>query len=265
MGSEDGLVLLRGQWVEVDHQKLQEVLDHWKRVEKQAENGLSFVEGMRLLAGAPADLGDEIAAGGQNRSWSFVNAGKWLGDVLAKMRWPENLQRVHSGDGFTATLRKYQETGVDWLWFLSSLGLGACLADDMGLGKTVQLLGLVVAMKKEDGGGPVLLVLPASLLANWKAEMSRFTPRLRLAFIHPSLASKEELAALAKGQGKALDQIDVVATSYGMLMRQKWLLEVAWQFVVLDEAQAIKNPQAQQTKTVEAARPTRGSRSPAHR
>ena len=87
MSADDGLVMLRGQWVEVDRQKLQEALDHWKQVEQQAHEGLSFLEGMRLLAGVPADL-TEDAGDGEDRQWSFVHAGQWLGDILAKMRSP---------------------------------------------------------------------------------------------------------------------------------------------------------------------------------
>jgi len=250
MACEDGLVLLRGQWVEVDREKLREALQHWKRIEKQAQAGLSFVEGMRLLAGAPADLGAEEPNGRAQGEWSFIHAGTWLGDVLAKMRNPDMLQRIKPGTGLTATLRKYQETGVDWLWFLSSLGLGACLADDMGLGKTIEVLALLAALKNGEVAKPSLLVLPASLLANWKAEIARFAPALRVRFVHPSLASKEELSGLTESQGKAIGDVDVVATTYGMLLRQKWLLETRWRLVVLDEAQAVKNPGARQTKAV---------------
>ena len=153
MAADDGLVMLRGQWVEVDRQKLQEALDHWKQVEEQAQEGISFLEGMRLLAGVPADL-IEKADDQEDRQWSFVHAGQWLGDVLAKMRSPENLQppaghhvpMVVVGETLRATLRPYQATGVNWLRFLSGLGLGACLADDMGLGKTIQVLALFLAL-----------------------------------------------------------------------------------------------------------------------
>ena len=148
MAADDGLVLLCGQWVEVDHHKLQEALDHWKQVQKQTEGGLSFIDGMRLLAGVPADLAEETSDT-EDRQWSFVHAGQWLGDILAKMRSPENLQQVHADDAFKATLRKYQEIGVQWLRFLSGLGLGACLADDMGLGKTVQVLALLSVLKNQ--------------------------------------------------------------------------------------------------------------------
>lgn len=249
MAVDDGLVLLRGQWVEIDRQKLQEAIDHWKQVQEHAENGLSFIDGMRLLAGVPTDLADE-AADGEDRPWSFVHAGQWLGDILAKMRSPENIVSAASGDDLKATLRKYQETGVQWLRFLSSLGLGACLADDMGLGKTIQVLALLSALKGQRTAKPSLLVLPASLLANWKAEMARFTPTLRALFVHPAEMPKDELDRMVADPARTLRNADLVVTTYGMLLRQPWLLKTQWQLAVLDEAQAIKNPGARQTKTV---------------
>jgi len=255
LAAEDGLVLLRGQWVEVDRDKLQEALDHWKRVERQAEGGVSFIEGMRLLAGVPADL----AAGdgsSEDRAWSFVRAGEWLGDILAQVRSPENLQPVATGRDLKATLRPYQETGVGWLRFLSGLGLGACLADDMGLGKTVQVLALLVALKRQGVSEPSLLVLPASLLGNWKAEMARFTPTLHARFVHPAETSKDALARMAAEPSRALGGVDLVVTTYGMLLRQAWLFDARWHLVVLDEAQAIKNPSARQTRAVKRLKAT---------
>jgi non-specific serine/threonine protein kinase len=250
LGSEQGLVLLRGQWVEVDRDKLAEALDHWKKVEAQSEDGLSFIEGMRLLAGAPRDLAEDGDQADSEQEWSFVHAGKWLGELLGGLRTPESLEQARPGSDLKATLRKYQETGVNWLWFLSGLGLGACLADDMGLGKTIQVLGLLSVLKKRSGGKPSLLVLPASLVANWKSEMERFTPALRAKFVHPSETPKDLLERMAVSPVQALQDTDVVLTTYGMLLRQPWLLDVAWQLVVLDEAQAIKNPAARQTRTV---------------
>ncbi|OHB68068.1 MAG: helicase [Planctomycetes bacterium RBG_13_63_9] len=250
MAAEEGLVLMRGQWVEVDRQKLSEALDHWKKLEIQAQDGISFIEGMRLLAGAPRDLADDSDGDDGQRAWSFVRAGEWLGEVLAALRNPESKKWTAPGSELNDVLRKYQQTGVNWLWFLSSLGLGACLADDMGLGKTIQVLALLTALKKKGRNKPSLLVLPASLLANWKAEMTKFTPTLRARFVHPSETSKDRLAQMADDPAKALEKTDVVLTTYGMLLRQPWLLDVAWQLAVLDEAQAIKNPAARQTKTV---------------
>ena len=251
---EEGLVLLRGQWVEVDRDKLTEALDHWKKIDEENQGGLSFIEGMRLLAGAPKDLVDDDDSRDRELGWSFVGAGKWLGGMLAELRSPESLNRATPGGELKATLRAYQETGVNWLWLLSSLGLGACLADDMGLGKTVQVLALLCVLKKKQVGKPSLLVLPASLVANWKSEMDRFTPSLRALIVHPSETPKDRLAQVAGDPKKALRNTDVVLTTYGMLLRQPWLVDCDWRLVVLDEAQAIKNPAARQTKAVKRLR-----------
>lgn len=254
MAAEQGLVLLRGQWVEVDRDRLTQVLDHWKHAEQAAQDGISFVAGMRLLAGASADLSSSDG-GDSERQWSFVQAGAWLGQVLEGLRDPGRLAQTRPGVDLRATLRPYQEIGVNWLWFLSQLGLGACLADDMGLGKTIQVLALLALMKrmpdaKSSGAKPSLLVVPASLLANWKSEMQRFAPTLRGRFVHPSETPRDELERMAALGPAALRDTDVVFTTYAMLHRQPWLLEIPWQLAVIDEAQAIKNPTARQTKAV---------------
>ncbi|MCD6305880.1 MAG: DEAD/DEAH box helicase [Deltaproteobacteria bacterium] len=253
MASEDGLAYVKGQWVEVDREKLSQALEHWQRVQAEAgDQGISFIEGMRLLSGAPADLNVDGAAGSGEREWAFIDSGKWLGDVLSGLRNPDGLAPGRYSKDLRGTLRHYQQIGHNWLWFLSNIGLGACLADDMGLGKTIQVLSLLLAMKEKKGssGKTSLLVLPATLLANWKAELNRFAPTLKAFFVHPSETDKTILAAVAENPDKTLVKTDVVLTTYGMLLRQKWLLDVKWRLVVLDEAQAVKNPAARQTKAV---------------
>jgi non-specific serine/threonine protein kinase len=250
------LVLLKGQWVEVDREKLSEALEHWKQVEAEvaAGGGISFVEGMRLLAGAPADL-DASADGVQtDRDWAFVAAGEQLAGLLDGLRDPARLDAGRPGGSLQATLRPYQEKGLAWLHLLTQLGLGACLADDMGLGKTVQALALLLVLKEEQrpAANPSLLVLPASLLANWKSEIERFAPTLRARFVHPAETDKDTLGAMATAPADHLADVDVVLTTYGMLLRQPWLREVEWRLVILDEAQAIKNPGARQTRAVKA-------------
>ena len=147
LAAEDGLVLLRGQWVEVDRQKLSEALAHWKDLAAHADEGISFVEGMRLLAGAPARPGRRRTRATPNASGrSSTRANGWA-KCWPTCAIPENLERAGPSRDFHATLRGYQETGVKWLCFLSSLGLGACLADDMGLGKTIQVLALLAGLK----------------------------------------------------------------------------------------------------------------------
>lgn len=246
----DGLVRLKGQWVELDSARLAETLAHWKAVQRAAgRDGVTFLEGMRLLAGAPADLTSENGDASRVREWSRVDAGTWLSGVLSRLRDPSLLQDASHGTDFRGTLRPYQQVGAQWLRFVTRLGLGACLADDMGLGKTIQILSLLATLKAEarPPRRPSLLVLPASLLANWKSEISRFTPSLAVRCVHPS---EPEEAAAAGG----LRDADLVITTYGMLARRSDLQEVQWRLVILDEAQAIKNPAARQTKEVKRLR-----------
>lgn len=255
LASGDGLVLLKGQWVEVDTEKLSQALEHWKRVEQQVAEGggLTFAQGMRLLAGASSDLGvGTDGADDGHEQWAFVHAGTELAALLADLRDPARLGSSPTNPNLRGTLRPYQESGVAWLHLLTSLGLGACLADDMGLGKTIQVLALLLAMKEEKRPRPKpsLLVLPASLLANWKNELARFAPSLRVRFFHPSETDRAALAALAEAPAEHLAATDLVLTTYGTLLRQPWLREVEWRLAILDEAQAIKNPGASQTRTV---------------
>ena len=249
--AEEGLVSLRGQWVEVDSEKLKEALDHWKTVKGNVEDGeLTFLEGMRLLAGAQSDLSGANDFYDQEKSWAYVEAGNWLKDILKGLREPETLAMKNSCTLLKTTLRPYQQTGVNWLMFLSELGLGACLADDMGLGKTIQVLAFLLTRKKQQVQlkQPNLLVLPASLLSNWKAEIERFAPSLQAVYLHASEIPKSMIEKISKNPSEWLQKSDLVLTTYGMLLRQPWLKELTWDLVILDEAQAIKNPGARQTK-----------------
>ncbi|MGH6802340.1 MAG: DEAD/DEAH box helicase [Methyloceanibacter sp.] len=247
----DGLVLLKGQWVEVDREKLREAIEHWQSVRRLAhEGGVSFIEGMRLLAGASQDLKHEEWAA-EERAWVHVEAGEALRQILAGLRDPATLDSM-ADTGIDATLRPYQQHGVAWLRFLTDLGLGACLADDMGLGKTIQMLALLLHAQRAGKGsaGPSLLVVPASLLGNWRAEAKRFAPMLRLVFLHPSETDTAALERIEKAPAERLASADLAVTTYSMLARQEWLTRVDWRLVVLDEAQAIKNPGTRQARAV---------------
>lgn len=244
----DGLVRLKGQWVEIDRAKLDAVLAHWKKVQKSATGGeISFLQGMRLLAGATLDGDAKDAPPATLAEWSGVAAGDWLQEVMDSLRHPHG--DAAPVPGLKAQLRPYQQDGVRWLWWLNQLGLGGCLADDMGLGKTVQVLALLLMAKHAADPGPHLLVVPASLIANWQSEMARFAPSLRLLVAHPSALPAKELAALPATR---LAGIDVVITSYGSLLRLPWIMQTQWSLTVLDEAQAIKNPGTKQTRAVKA-------------
>ena len=253
LDSMGGLVRLKGKWVEVDREKLAEALEHWKAIEgKVHREGLTFFEGMRLLSGASLDRDLSADLPAEAREWTGLSAGPGLEATLARLSSPEARQ-IPIPPGLLAELRPYQRGGLSWLHFMTKLGLGACLADDMGLGKTVQVIALLLALKQEDpaDAGPCLLVVPASLIANWKAEIERFAPSLTIEIAHPS-ESRTDKGELSDADVKG---VDLVITTYGMLTRQAWLRERKWHLVILDEAQAIKNAgtrQSQATKQLRA-------------
>lgn len=261
LASQDGLINFNGQWIEIDKEKLQQALDHWERVQRHARNGsITFAQGMRLLAGVsqsadsnqPLETDSEVI-----RDWTAFNSGNQLTEILTQLRNPQNQSSQQGHPLLKGKLRPYQQDGLAWLKLLSQLQLGACLADDMGLGKTIQTIALLLDLKDSIHTSsltphPSLLVLPASLLANWKNEFQTFAPSLRLQFIHSSETSKSELEALAKDPESQLAQTDVVLTTYGMLLRQDWILNTPWNLVILDEAQAIKNPNTRQTRAVKS-------------
>ncbi|HEC01906.1 MAG TPA: ATP-dependent helicase, partial [Phycisphaerales bacterium] len=140
LAASEGLVLIKGKWVEVDRDKLSEVLNQWRDVQKQAQaDGVSFGEAMRMLAGAEIDGGDADGAEDARPEWSEVIAGKWLSSRLDALRSPDLRAEIEASAGLKTELRPYQKVGVQWLMSLRGLELGGCLADDMGLGKTIQV------------------------------------------------------------------------------------------------------------------------------
>jgi non-specific serine/threonine protein kinase len=244
--SADGLVLLKNKWVEVDKEKLDEAMRHWKQVEQDAKaGGVSFFEGMRLLAGATLEGDTTSSVPPAVREWAGLTVDPSLETTLAELRDPTKLGGA-APPTLKAELRPYQQTGVNWLRFMHRLNLGACLADDMGLGKTIQVISLLLHMKQTEGEKPVsLLVLPASLIANWKSEIDRFAPEITVYVAHPS----ERKAGENTEKAPDLTGFDLVVTTYGMLARIPWLRDRRWNLVILDEAQAIKNAATRQART----------------
>ncbi len=177
--------------------------------------------------------------------------------VRGKLRAFEGVRPAEATAEFRGVLRPYQRDGLGWLRFLREFGFGGCLADDMGLGKTIQVLALLEALREEAraGGsgrrrsrsrGPCLVVAPRSLVLNWMAEAARFAPRLRL-LDHTGLERRRD-GFDPSGQ-------DVILTTYGTLVRDISLLkEVAFDTVILDEAQAIKNARTQAAKAARLLR-----------
>ena len=146
--------------------------------------------------------------------------------------------------GFCGQLRDYQREGLGWMNFLREFGFGGCLADDMGVGKTAQVLAVLEARRAEGGAGPSLVVAPKSLVFNWKLEAQRFTPNLRV-LDHTGIGRSF----------RHIDRHDLVLTTYGTLRRDVALLQdVEFDYVVLDEAQAVKNAASESAKAVRLVR-----------
>ena len=169
-----------------------------------------------------------------------------LEQLVGRLRAPELLAPAEPPGVFQGELRPYQKVGLGWLARTREMGLGALLADDMGLGKTVQVIAYL--LDRSDGlERPALIVCPTSVLGNWQRELRRFAPELTVHIHHGPDRTRE---------ADELEEWDVVLTSYALLPRDRRLFtEGSWRVLVLDEAQAVKNPlthAAQTARQVEA-------------
>jgi superfamily II DNA or RNA helicase len=239
------LVQHKGAWIELRPADL-------RNAERfcAADPGLSLDDALRLTASD----GETLMRLPVHR----FSAGPRLQAVLEQYHQQKAPDPLPAPEGFAGQLRPYQERGLGWLAFLHRFDQGACLADDMGLGKTIQLLAFLQHLKAEQElRRPVLLVAPTSVLTNWKREATGFTPELNVRE-HYGPRRPSTPAALAK----ALAEVDLVLTSYGLLQRDSELLEtIDWQGVVIDEAQAIKNPNAKQSQAArDLGRPGKNAR-----
>lgn len=165
--------------------------------------------------------------------------------VRTELRNFQAVEAIDAPPGFTGTLRPYQREGLGWFDFLRRFGFGGCLADDMGLGKTVQVLALL-QQRHQEKAGPSLVVVPRSLMFNWRQEAERFTPALRI-LEHSGIGR-------ARSSGH-LSDYDLILTTYGTLRRDAILLkEITFDYVILDEAQAIKNAATHSAKAARLLR-----------
>ncbi len=254
------LVRLRGKWVAVDPERLRRGLEFLRT----APSGAATAGELLAIATNQADHETPLPI-------TSLDVDGWLGELLSGTA-ERSVTAVDPPEDFRAALRPYQRRGLSWLAFLSSLGLGACLADDMGLGKTVQLLALEArergltksathpdeipdsrAVTSADARlgdtHASLLVCPVSLVGNWVREAAKFAPSLRVYAHHGgSRAHGDELRERVAGA-------DLVVTTYGTVTRDvDELGGYSWRRVVLDEAQLVKNSLSQAAKAVRRLR-----------
>lgn len=227
---DEGLQLLKGQWVEISHQKLEDLLSRMK----EQERDVTLREALAISAGLPGQRKnpqEEIA----------VENASWLNEMLVQLRQPSSIPEKKLPKSLHADLRPYQKEGVSWLQKLGAYGFGACLADDMGLGKTLQVLSYLEEIRNRNPQAKVLLIAPASLVGNWENEIRKFAPEMDYQILHGKSAAQLE---------DEMEEKFLNITTYGMSMRLESLQKQEWDILILDEAQAIKNPRTKQTRTV---------------
>ena len=232
------LVFFRDRWIDVDRNILKEAL---RALEKNEGKDLKTNEAISFAMGIGAFGRMEIEE---------VRAHGWLRGLVHELKSNPAanggiLAPVASDGvpGLTAELRPYQARGAAWMKFLTDHGFGALLADDMGLGKTIQTIAWILLSRSPSTSNalrPFLIVAPLTLLSNWRHEFAKFAPRLKV-YVHQG-----ENRQLSRGFKLMTKDCDVVITSYSLLVRDYSILrETDWEGLVLDEAQAIKNPDTQ--------------------
>lgn len=232
------LVFFRDRWIDVDRNILKEAL---RALEKNEGKDLKTNEAMSFAMGIGAFGRMEIEE---------VRAHGWLRGLVHELKSNPAanggiLAPVASDGvpGLTAELRPYQARGAAWMKFLTDHGFGALLADDMGLGKTIQTIAWILLSRSPPTSNalrPFLIVAPLTLLSNWRHEFAKFAPGLKV-YVHQG-----ENRQLSRGFKLMTKDCDVVITSYSLLVRDYSILrETDWEGLVLDEAQAIKNPDTQ--------------------
>lgn len=231
------LVKWRGEWMAVDPEAMQQMEALFDGAESSGQMDRATALAAALTGSMSSDSGEiQVVAEGEIRS------------LVETLRNREDFKRIPTPKAFKGELRPYQERGLSWMSQMTDIGFGVCLADDMGLGKTIQVIALLLsALERENWGDtPALLVCPTSVLGNWERELKRFAPSLTV-LRHHGRSRPSTVAELKSGHKAG----QVVLTTYTLARLDAGILsQVEWAFAIIDEAQNIKNPVAQQAHAI---------------
>lgn len=232
------LIQVRGQWVELHPDEIERAIAFFQK--KRRTGRMTLSEALRTgLGQGQSELGLPV---------TDIESEGWIKDLLAQLVDNGKITAIETPATFYGKLRPYQLKGVSWLAFLQRFGFGGCLADDMGMGKTAQLIALLLHRQKQGENAhcePALVICPMSIVGNWQREIQRFAPGLQVMVHH----GHERLAG-AEFVEEARRH-DVVLTTYALALRDReHLAELDWDYVVVDEAQNIKNEAARQTQAI---------------
>ncbi len=221
--------------------KDRKALEEFKKRANEEGEKISFFEALRLKLGGATHL--------HGLAMESFEASPRLEQLIKSLDGARELEDRPIPEEFIGELRPYQVRGHAWMYFLVDQGFGACLADDMGLGKTIQAITMILDWRKvRQSKHPILLVCPVSVLGNWRREVQKFAPCLRVNLHHGKLRPREK-----EGFEKEIAELDIVLTSYSLLQRDEELFQAfPWEGVILDEAQNIKNPTTRQSKAARA-------------
>jgi non-specific serine/threonine protein kinase len=249
LAETEGLAFIKNKWIPVDHDKLKQTLAAYEKAKKLLKDGLSIREAMQLQLNPQKWMDMDI----DDDEQISISNGEWFESVIQKLRNPDRVKAARTSKQFKASLRDYQQKGLNWLHYLHQLNFGACLADDMGLGKTVQLLAFLNAILTKKQQKASLLILPASLITNWINEIYQFYPKLNYFVAHPGFHPQN---VQLEHTSEQLDQYDLVITTYALSYRYQWIQSYCFRYIILDEAQAIKNPNTKQSKGIKQLKST---------
>lgn len=242
------LIQLNGSWRLVP---LDAILNQVRQLSGASHRrSIDLVQFARTMLMAESEVEDGISL-----DVDFQPETQAAQSILDLLERADQVERVLPPKGFKGVLRHYQAVGYSWLIHLRKFDYGGCLADDMGLGKTIQVLAYLQFVKEQGlRRAPHLLVCPTSLLQNWRAEIARFTPGLRV-YVHHGANRNTVLANGANALLQAMEECDLVMTTYATVLRdEEEFANQHWDVCVLDEAQNIKNVHTKQASAVRKIR-----------